>query len=322
MLLATFLYNGIKIEIWGTQEGDNVKLEIKSEGSDLNYDIIGLAIDFDNDGGPLSGAGVPNFQGSSNDDVQFDGWDFISQTGQPGEGDGVFLNGFVPDLVPNKTLAEFNGAQIALRLQSVGDDGEGSLKLDEIVVIDNGGGGGDPLLCFDGLSQGYWSQHAFAVFNKQGKEVQQADAAWAELGTGSSYEDFFGIDAFGALDLSLHEAITTGGGGEAALARQAVAAVLNAEKFGDAFAFSVDEIKEAVQTVYQYGFGADTDGDGVADWEELKDVLEFYNTIRSYDADGNGIADDYDPEHGVCLPGDSPLILGSLDDFLQWNQIA
>jgi hypothetical protein len=132
--------------------------------------------------------------------------------------------------------------------------------------------------CFDGLSQGYWSTH----IGGRNKPANAWDDGYSQ---GDTYDSIFGVNAFSAAfgDKTLLQAITTNGGGEAALARQAVAALLNSVSANDGltadYRFTADEIIAAVKLVYDGGFDAVMARD-------LQNVLEFWNIVPEKQADG------------------------------------
>jgi hypothetical protein len=106
----------------------------------------------------------------------------------------------------------------------------------------------------EGCADGFWKKH---------KE------AWAPTGYGPS-DDFdatFGCAAF-APDITLMKALGLIGGGLNALARQAVAALLNAAHPTVDYALTVEEVIEKVQDAIESG-----------DYETAKGELEAYNNL-------------------------------------------
>lgn len=108
---------------------------------------------------------------------------------------------------------------VAIPLQNVYADGEDH---------ENGG---------EGCTPGFWKNHPFP--------------------DGYSSDDLF-VDVFGVViaddpDLTLGEALDLGGGGEDALARQAVAALLNAASDDVDFEFTEEEVIEKVQDALASG---------------------------------------------------------------------
>jgi hypothetical protein len=252
---------------------------------------------------PTGGAGNINMNGEFQDYFNDATHDLAVQVGTQGSTDGflrgvkLYLSGGLADL----DLSDFSGQDfLGIRVQSVGVD-DASLKL----AADIPGCGCQPPppdeFCFDGLSQGFWAQHAKDVYNKNGKLVQKN--AWDDgFGATAAFDFTFGVNGFGAAlnDKTLLQAITSNGGGEAALARQAVASLLNSVSGNDGlvadFRYETSEIVDAVQFVYNGGsfnINSDQDSDGVADWLELKDELEFWNT--AHDQAG------YEAGEGLCI---------------------
>jgi hypothetical protein len=132
----------------------------------------------------------------------------------------------------------------------------------------------DDVDCFDGFSQGFWKGHS-------------------NLWDGSAkYDSTFGVDAFGSANKNLLEAISLNGGGEAALARQAVAAFENAlgnSGLQDSYRFSADEIKAAMQQAYD---GATNQIFNTTKGAHLQNVLEFWNTVPEQQPGGELCSDD------------------------------
>lgn len=108
---------------------------------------------------------------------------------------------------------------------------------------DNGGG--------EGCTPGYWKQaHHFD--------------SWTGYSPTDSYESVFGVDA--SFDKDLLGALQQGGGGEKALGRHAVAALLNSASGGVSYDYSTAEVIDLVQSAYASG-----------DFEGAKDLLEAAN---------------------------------------------
>jgi hypothetical protein len=84
------------------------------------------------------------------------------------------------------------------------------------------------------------------------------------VGPGDDYETLFGVDA--SFSLSLFDVVRQGGGGERALGRHAVAALLSALHPDVAYAFSVAEVIALVQEAYSTG-----------DFRGIKNLLEAEN---------------------------------------------
>lgn len=124
---------------------------------------------------------------------------------------------------------------------------------------------------YEGLSHGYWKNHA---------------SDW-DLGATLSFEQLFGInqdtwevksrgDTVIKGDITLAEALALKDGqtapGAYALAREAVAAILNSLDEDITYRFSVNEIQEMVRDAYA---GGDIIG--------TKDLLEYNNTLHEWD---------------------------------------
>lgn len=108
---------------------------------------------------------------------------------------------------------------------------------------DDGGG--------EGCTPGYWKQaHHFD--------------SWTGYSPSDSYEGVFGVDA--SFDKDLLGALKQGGGGEKALGRHAVAALLNSASGGVSYDYSTAEVIALVQDAYASG-----------DFEGAKNLLEAAN---------------------------------------------
>jgi hypothetical protein len=245
------------------------------------------------------------------------------EIGTSGAGQGDFISSY-------ETLV---GELIALRATSVDDAGtvtieDGSSKLGGVVPPPpDSEPEPEPEVCFDGFSHGYWKTHQ-DLWDSGDESPYVASA---------SFETTFGITAHGAWynpgskgtttlvgqDVTLGKALALQGGGENALAREAVAALENSsagDLLEDAqFAFATQDIINAVKWVY--GYNVDLDGDNVLELNNATDgvynattggqlqvLLEQWNTVH------DNIA--YDPEHGFCLPeSEAP---GSIASTLGW----
>ena len=104
-----------------------------------------------------------------------------------------------------------------------------------------------------GCTPGYW------------KQDQHLDS-WVGYAPGDDYETVFGIDA--SFSKTLLMTLGQGGGGEKALGRHAVAALLNAANPDVSFAYTEAEVIAAVQ-------GADATGD----FNGVKNQLEYQNEL-------------------------------------------
>lgn len=89
-----------------------------------------------------------------------------------------------------------------------------------------------------GCTPGYWRQPHHL-------------GSWSGYAPADSYADVFGVPA--SFDLTLLEAVAQGGGGEAALGRHAVAALLNSSNTSVDYAFSADQVIALVQQAYANG---------------------------------------------------------------------
>jgi hypothetical protein len=109
---------------------------------------------------------------------------------------------------------------------------------------EDGGDGGE------GCTPGFWKNHPFP-------EPYTPETL---------FNDVFGVTIAGDEDLTLGEALNLGGGGENALARQAVAALLNAASDEIDFEFTVEEVIEKVQDAIASG-----------DPEEIEDLKDEFD---------------------------------------------
>jgi hypothetical protein len=122
-------------------------------------------------------------------------------------------------------------------------------------VYATGTDGGDGKDGGEGCTPGFWKNHP---------EEWPAPYDPADL-----FSDVFGVTIAGDPDLTLGEALRLGGGGENALARAAVAALLNAASDEVNFEFTVEEVIEKVQDAIASG-----DPEEI---EDLKDELDREN---------------------------------------------
>jgi hypothetical protein len=103
----------------------------------------------------------------------------------------------------------------------------------------------------EGCTPGYWKQeHHFD--------------SWVGFSPSDDFETVFGVDA--SFDKTLLGALQQGGGGEKALGRHAVAALLNAASPDVSFAFTEAQVISLVQNAYATG-----------DFEGAKNLLEAQN---------------------------------------------
>lgn len=107
-------------------------------------------------------------------------------------------------------------------------------KYVKVVPPNSGNGGGE------GLTPGFWkqSQHFYA---------------WTGYTPSQSYNAVFGVNDPVGNGLTLLQALQRGGGGNAALGRHAVAAILNASNPNISYAYTVSQIIAMVQNAYATG---------------------------------------------------------------------
>jgi hypothetical protein len=131
---------------------------------------------------------------------------------------------------------------------------------------------------FEGLSQGYWRNHSW-----EGLGFSEEDSFDATFLNPNSVTWKSKANPLYGDDITLYEALTANGGGKWALAREAVAGVLNAERFGKEYRFKADDIKIWVnaalnnQTVDIYGDGSADWASGQATIDGLQRLLNQYN---------------------------------------------
>ena len=92
----------------------------------------------------------------------------------------------------------------------------------------------------DGCTPGYW------------KQPQHFDS-WVSYSTGDSYDNTFGVSSSFGSSFTLLQAASQGGGGENALGRHAVAALLNTQNDDVNYSFEQDEVISLVQDAYNSG---------------------------------------------------------------------
>lgn len=110
--------------------------------------------------------------------------------------------------------------------------------------------------CDEGCTPGYW------------KQPQHMDS-WllcVDYEPGDDFAETFGVEAYTSLDVTLLEALKLGGGGEKALARHAVAALLNG-----CVGLDFDSSDETIEDVY------DAFKEGYI--EEQKTILDTKNNL-------------------------------------------
>ncbi len=149
--------------------------------------------------------------------------------------------------------AIFGGGQLFDTLLYAGP-GQWTLDSQDPVVFfvtEPGNGGGE------GGTPGFW-------------KAKNHQDAWIPTGfsQGDSYEAVFGVDLTGKLDgLTLLEGVKLGGGGEKALIRHSVAAILNAGHPGINYDLSVADVIQLVQDAFN----------GLISFTDAKDILEAFN---------------------------------------------
>lgn len=113
---------------------------------------------------------------------------------------------------------------------------------------------------YEGCSPGFWKNH-----------VEE----WAATGWNpeDSFSDVFGVGP----NISLLEALNTGGGGANALGRHAVAAILNASHPEIDYLITVDEVIAEVQAALGSGEPEDI--------EDTKDYLDQLNNLGCFKDD-------------------------------------
>lgn len=149
-----------------------------------------------------------------------------------------------------------------------------SIQVKKLVGAVQSAGGGE------GLTPGYWKQeHHFDD--------------WTGYSPEDSYNAVFGVTD--SPDLTLLGALQRGGGGQAALGRHAVAALLNAAHLTISYAYTVPEIIAKVQAAYAAGV-----------FEPTKDLLVVENERGADISDGGATIVytpiDADTEPGLIVP--------------------
>jgi hypothetical protein len=167
----------------------------------------------------------------------------------------VYLNGVLV-----LTLEDIEAEPFQMNQGSVGFVSSGS-DLVEVFLISEGGitsTVGDlsvdctpPQEGGEGCTPGYW------------KQTQHFDS-WVGYSQGDSFSGVFGVP----YEKTLLEAAQTGGGGEKALGRHAVAALLNASSPDVSYAYTTAEVIALVQDAWATG-----------DYESAKNLLEVENEL-------------------------------------------
>lgn len=142
---------------------------------------------------------------------------------------------------------------------------------------------------YEGLSPGYWKNHPSdwdgldqsASFEAFFFGSQQAGLNWKVKTINGGGKEKFATQQ----DITLMQALELTGGDAAALARSAVAAVLNVRDEDVSYRFTEDQIKEWV-TEALIGQPVDLDNDGMAEFEAgsmailgVKDLLDYNNNL-------------------------------------------
>ena len=101
----------------------------------------------------------------------------------------------------------------------------------------------------EGCTPGYWKNHAGAYsFSVGGRKKP---SAWQVYSPPAGYDATFGVTS--SFNSTLIAALIRGGGGENALGRHAVAALLNAAHSGVSYAFTTSQVIALVQSAYASG---------------------------------------------------------------------
>ena len=144
-------------------------------------------------------------------------------------------------------------------------------------------------VAFEGLSPGYWKNHpsdwdgisTSASFENFFFGGQQSSLQWLVKTPGKGKEKFVPQQ-----DITMQQALELTGGAEAALARQAVAAVLNSRDEDVTYRFTEAQIKEWV-TEALTGLPVDLENDGIIEFqagiqaiEGVKNLLDYNNNLE------------------------------------------
>ena len=114
----------------------------------------------------------------------------------------------------------------------------------------------------EGCTPGYWKNHAGADSHSKGG--QKKPSSWEGFSPTDGFDATFGVvSSFGG---TLIQALIRGGGGENALGRHAVAALLNAAHSGVDYDLTVAQVIAMVQGAYSSG-----------DFESAKNTLASLN---------------------------------------------
>jgi uncharacterized repeat protein (TIGR01451 family) len=144
-------------------------------------------------------------------------------------------------------------------------------------------------VAFEGLSPGYWKNHpgdwdgisTTTSFENFFFGSQQSGLKWMVKSPGKGKEKFVSQQ-----DISMEQALELTGGAEAALARQAVAAVLNTQAEDVTYRFTEAQIKEWVTEALS-GMPVDLENDGMIEFqagsqaiEGVKNLLDYNNNLE------------------------------------------
>ncbi|MFN4987477.1 MAG: hypothetical protein ACK5FO_04300, partial [Burkholderiales bacterium] len=161
------------------------------------------------------------------------------------------------------------------------DQTESETSAEEVALVE---------LAFEGLSPGYWKNHPGdwdgVTSNMSFEEFffgsTQPDLNWkVKMINGAGKEKFVTQQ-----DITLMEALTLTGGDAAALARQAVAGVLNTRDEDVTYRFSEGQLKEWVSEALS-NQPVDLENDGIIEFEAglaaiqgVKDLLAYNNNLE------------------------------------------
>ena len=328
-------FSGVVINIEATIVGDSMVFNYAlAEGQ---ADLLGLYLDFFNDGGPINSLdGGNNMNGSTADGTQLDGFDVGFIIGTAGAGNGVTTSGSVSmtlaalagfgitGATEELILQNLAGTQLGIRATSVvaDDPAISSLKLAELGTYCPPPPPPDDVYCFTGLTRGAWGTptEGAGIWDDRYTTTQSTEALfgidvkWQEPGKGKPVLN----------DLTLLQAVNFNGGGQNQFIAQSVAAFLNAadsasstpELGEDGFRFKSMEIYNAVR--WAFGLNADIDGDGDIDvnaradnvynatiGNALASTFDYWNNASHHDANGDGIEDgctEVSVPHGTAVP--------------------
>ena len=139
-------------------------------------------------------------------------------------------------------------------------------------------------VAFEGLSPGYWKNHpedwdgisTTTSFENFFFGSQQSGLKWMVKSPGKGKEKFVSQQ-----DISMEQALELTGGAEAALARQAVAAVLNTQAEDVTYRFTEAQIKEWVTEALS-GMPVDLENDGMIEFQAGSQAIEGVKYLLDY----------------------------------------